>query len=284
MSQSRTILVVVLILLLGFAFRIWNLAEMPSGFAEEEITGIRIIETIRSGTIYVFFDTGDTYGIESFYYALAVTQTRLVGDGLIGYRVFSLWLGMLTLALMFTVARRLFGKTVGIVSTFAMSIGLYPIFLARTTTHHVLLPCMMLITLWAVTQAYYLRPKIRPHMSITLAFTVLGISVTLTTYAHPTGFLAGIGVAIFAFQVGRTARNYAKDLWWNSGYALAMAFILGIPYLISFLRDRSNSGIYLFWAERPTSIVGLLESIGATLAAFLWLGDSDPSHNIPFFS
>ncbi|MCI0714140.1 MAG: glycosyltransferase family 39 protein [Chloroflexi bacterium] len=280
--MSRHSILVALILIAGFAFRFGDITEVPGGFSQEEITGIRIIETIREGTIYLFFDVGDERGVESIYYALSVTITRFVGDGLVGYRALSIWLGILTLTLLFKVTQRLFGTPKAYVATIAMTISLWHSLLSRTVTHHVLLPCLVLLVMWAVTQAYHLRRRIYYFHPTTAAYTLLGVSVALTAYAHPTGFLAGIAVFLFGVQLGRRVNGaLAREVWWNSGYALLMALILGIPYVISVLRNWTISGPYIFVAERPSSVVAFLESIRSTVLAFFLEGDHNPAHNVP---
>ena len=230
MSHRRTlnVFLITLILLMGYGFRLWHLADIPGGFSDEELTGIRITENIRNGTIFVFFDTGAEHGIESLYYALAVTVTRNTGDGLLGYRLFAVWLGLLTLALLYNVTGRLFGRKVALVSLILATGSLWATLLSRTTTHHVLMPLLTLTVLWAVTQAYALGQRLHASLPSTLYYSLLGISIALITYTHPTGFLAGIAVFIFALQLGRQNPRQARNMWWNSGYALALALILGI--------------------------------------------------------
>lgn len=281
MSQRRALILVILILLVSFGLRIGYLAEAPGGFSQEELTGIRIIENIREGNIFVFFDDGEGTGVESLYYALSVTFTRFAGDGLMGYRMFSLWVSMLTLAIQYNVSRRLFGQNVALVSLTTMGVALWPTMVARNATHNSLIPFLIVAVLWAVTQAYYLRQRVYGRIAITFSFTLLGIILAVTAYAHATGFLAGIGVAIFAIQIGRRHPRLARDLWWNSGYALIMALLLGIPYIVSVARNLTISGPYLFWTERPESVIDFGKSIRDTVLAFFWSGDINPAHNLP---
>lgn len=283
MSQRRTLnlLLVTLILLMGYGFRLWQLADVPGGFSDEELTGIRITENIREGTIFVFFDTDDTHGVESLYYAVAVTVTRNTGDGLLGYRIFAVWLGVLTLALLYNVAGRLFGRQVALISLILASGSLWATLLSRTTTHHVLMPLLTLVVMWAITQAYSLRQRLHASLPSTLYYTLLGISLSAITYAHPTGFLAGLAVFIFAFQIGRLNPSQVRNMWWNSGYALAMALILGIPYIISVLRNWEISPYYGYWLDRPASVGAFIESIAGTITAFVYRGDTNPTHNMP---
>ena len=283
MSQRRTLnlLLITLILLMGYGFRMWHLADVPGGFSDEELTGIRITENIRNGTIFVFFDTGGEHGVESLYYAVAVTVTRNTGDGLLGYRLFAVWIGLLTLALLYNVTGRLFGRKVALISLILASGSLWSTLLSRTTTHHVLMPLLTLVVMWAVTQAYSLRQRLYASFPSTLYYSLLGISLAVITYAHPTGFLAVIAVFLFALQLGRQNPQKARNMWWNSGYALVMALILGIPYIISVLRNWEISPYYGYWLDRPSSVGALVESIAGTIAAFVYRGDTNPTHNMP---
>lgn len=283
MSQRRSLnlLFITLILLWGYGFRMWQLADVPGGFSDEELTGIRITENIRNGTIFVFFDVGDEHGVESIYYAMAVTVTRNTGDGLLGYRLLSVWLGMLTLALLYNVTGRLLGRRIALVSTLLASGSLWATFISRTATHHVLMPLLTLLVMWAVTQAYFLRQRLHTSFPNTLSFSILGISLAIITYAHPTGFLAGLAVMLFALQLGRQNPRQARNMWWNSGYALVMALILGIPYIISVVRNWEISPYYGFWLDRPASVGMFIESMAGTITAFVYRGDTNPTHNMP---
>lgn len=273
---------VILLLLIGFAVRIIDLTANPSGFSSEEITSIRITRTIATeGTITVFFDTGDR-GVESLYHLLQVISTFFIGDGLLGYRMLSIWGSLVSLALMFAVAKRLFGRSVAYVALMAMLFGIWPVINARTASPVALMNAAVLLVLWTTAHAYHIQQNtLKTRRPATLPYTTMALAIVFVVYLHYTGILAGIGLIAFVLYLYYSRQPVSRHAWWTSGYALNLALILGLPYLISVLRNPQAAGLYTLWAERPESILDFLESSGRTGLAFFVRGDRDPTHNVP---
>ncbi len=273
---------VIALLLIGFAVRVIDLTANPSGFSSEEITSIRITRTIATeGTIVVFFDTGER-GVESLYHLIQVVVTFFVGDGLLSYRLVSVWSNLLGLALLFTTARRLFGRGVAYVSLVAMIFGIWPVINARTATPVTLMNLSVLLVIWTTAQAYYIgRDVIHTKRPKTMPYTALALSLVFITYLHYSGILAGIALMCFVLYLYYSKQPVSHHAWWNSGFALNLAIILGLPYLISVLRNPQASSLYLLWIERPESVLDFAESVGRTLLAFFVRGDRNPAHNVP---
>ncbi len=279
MDWFERILIIVL-LLLAFALRVHDITTVPTGFSDDEITAIRITEEIRDGTIRVFYDTGQG-GAVSLFHMAQVAVTTLVGESLLGFRLLPLWAGLIELALLYTVTRRLFDRKVAIITATAIIFGIWPTLAAHTATHISLIGMMVIGTLWIVSRAFYLAQTIRPRSPKTAPYTLVALAITITVYTHYTGILAGLGIFAFLLYLYYTRQPVSRDVWWNSGYALTLALILSLPYLISLLRNISNSGLYFLWLERPTDPIDLLRSIGHTFQAFFYPGDSNPTHNLP---
>ncbi|MBI5929165.1 MAG: glycosyltransferase family 39 protein [Chloroflexi bacterium] len=282
MAKRWDTLLVVLLLIAGFLLRAWNIATLPLGFSDEEITTLRLAESIRDGNVQVFFDTHPS-GTESFFPILIAATKMIVGDGLFVMRFLPLMASLLTMALTFVVARRLFGRGVAFIALLAMLAGIWPIIAARTVTESALSALMMLVVLAAALKAFHLGRQIRPLSPTTGPYTVLAVAMAAAAYEHYTGLMAGIGIFVFVLYLRSTRQSVSRYLWWNSGYALLLALILALPYFISVLRNPTYSGPYIFIAERPSSIIALIESIGKTILGFFWLeaGDKNPAHNVP---
>ena len=65
-------------------------------------------------------------------YQALLTAVTSPGGGLIGYRILSVWVGMITLALIYALGSRLFGNLAGLSALALMSVTLLPIVLSRT--------------------------------------------------------------------------------------------------------------------------------------------------------
>ncbi|NDJ85281.1 MAG: hypothetical protein GYB66_05310 [Chloroflexi bacterium] len=280
-SRGVELLVVTLLLLAGFGVRLHEVTTNPAGFSSNEITSLRIVEIVKDGTIRVFYDSGRGGGVEGLYQLLQVPITWFIGDGLLGYRMLGIWGGLVSLALIYAVGRRLFGSAVGVVALVTMSFGLWPVIAARTAAPVSLISPSVMATIWIASQAYYLRQDIRPYYPRTVPYTLLALAIVVTTYIYYTGILIGVGIILYILYLRYSRQPVSRNIWWHNSYALTLAIILGLPYLISVLRSSTVSGLYVFWMERPGNILELFESAGKTLLAFFWRGDSNPTHNLP---
>lgn len=272
---------VALLLILGFAVRMYGLYGLPAGYSDEEIASIRVTEGIRDdATLRIFWDVGDG-GLETLYPLAQVPITALVGNGLLSYRILSVYANLVALALLYAFTRRLFGRTVALIALVGMALGIWPVLVSRSATPTTLVNLMVLLVLWFVAQSYYLGWRVYPMRPHTIPYTLLAISLTLAVYAHYTGILASVGVTLFVLYLYYTQQPVSRLAWWNSVYALNLAFILGLPYLISVIRIPNAAGLYVLWEDRPTSPLNFIESIGSTAVAFFVRGDSDPTTNVP---
>jgi hypothetical protein len=274
-------IIALILLFLGFAIRIHDLSVIPSGFSEEEIQSLRVIQTIRNGNIAVFHQVG-VWGIGDLFHLLQVAVTQFVGDGLLGYRMLPLWSGVLSLALIYALARRLFGGIIALIAMMSMCFGILPVLTSRTATEVSLMTTLVLGTLLIIARTYYLWGHIRPFRPHTTPYSLVAIAVAIAAYEHYTGILVGIGLLIFIFYLRYTRQPVHRNTWWNSIYCVTFAIILGLPYLLSILRDPPSSNLYILWANRPPDTAAFFESTFKTFLAF-WIrrGDTNPAHNIP---
>lgn len=280
MNKRWDTLFVVLLLLVGFGLRARNLATLPLGFSNEEIMTLRLAESIRNGNVQVFFDTQEA-GVEAFFPILIAGVKAVMGDGFFVMRLLSLFASLPMMALTYAIGRRLFGRGVGFIALLMLLVGIWPVLAARTITESSLSALMLLTVLAAALRAFHLDKRIRPLRASTGRYTLLALAIAAAAYEHYTGILAGVGILIFVFYLRYTRQSVSRHVWWSSGYAIILALILGLPYLISVLRIPTFSGPFIFIAERPASPIALLESAGKTLLALFWQGDENPAHNVP---
>lgn len=274
-------LVVLGLLLIAVFLRIAEFSSLPNGFSQEEITAIDITQQIQDGVGQVFFRTGEQSGEESFYHTLNAGVTTLVGDGLVGYRMLSVWAGLLTLAFLYRTSRWLFGSGIALVSLVIMVSNIEAVMLSRNATRLTLTPLFTVATLAIISWTFRLHEPIRPYKPLTSRFTVLGYLVGAALYAHYTGVLLGVILIIFVLYMWQTNQPVSRQIWSSCLFAITLIAIVGVPYLISFLRNPDASGIYIFWKNRPESVADFFESFIATIGAFFLTGDNNPVRNIP---
>ena len=158
MSRKTGLVLVTALLVLAALLRLWDLAHMPPGFNRDELAHIRITEAMRAGEVSVYYQIGDRLARAALFGALNTAASDLAGGGLLGYRMLPLWSGLITLALLYALGRRLFGVPVALIALAAMSVNLRAVLLARTVTAESLVPLYTLLMLFFLAVAFNLRP------------------------------------------------------------------------------------------------------------------------------
>ncbi|NDJ79137.1 MAG: hypothetical protein GYB65_23045, partial [Chloroflexi bacterium] len=175
MNRQLELFLTILLLLLALVLRVADLAELPPGFNTDELAFNRMTELMRDGDVAVHYDAGDGVGRAGMYALGNMLVTQLTGDGLLGYRLFSLWGGMVSLALLYLLARRLFGPYVALIALGLMSVNLRAIMLSRSATSEVFVPLYLILTLLVLAMTVNLSDKIRFRAPATLPFSMLAV-------------------------------------------------------------------------------------------------------------
>jgi hypothetical protein len=270
----------VLLLLVAAAFRMWQLSTLPPGLHNGEITDIGITEMVRSGEVRVFHNLGSE-GREGLYHTVLAAVTGFTGRGLIGYHMLSVWTGLVTLALVYALSLRLFNPLAAVASLALLAVGMWPTLLSRQVSRESLLPLLVtgvLLTL-AIAFSIYRRHHIR--IPSTAAFAMLGMGLGLGLYVHPTGFvLALMSLAYVAYML-LFQKAVTRQTISYTAFAILVMVIVAMPYLISSIRLPELAGTgrlfggYTF-AQKPP-----LQAIADGLAGILFVGDQNPTRNLP---
>jgi len=150
LSNRVSYALVVLLLLLAAFLRMSHLGTLPPGFSDSEITDIRIAETARLGRVEVFYNVNGQ-GREGLYQSVLAAATS-AGGGLIGYRIFSVWIGVITLALVYVLGKHLFGGLAGLAAAALLSVSMLPSVLARFVGPEATLPLYVTAVLAALSR------------------------------------------------------------------------------------------------------------------------------------
>ena len=211
MSNRVSYALVVMLLLLAAMLRFVNLATLPPGFSNAEIDDIRITETVRQGRVEVFYPLHGE-GREGLYQSFLAAATG-TGGGLLGYRIFSVWIGMITLALVYALGKRLYGALAGLAAVGLLAVSMYPIILSRMVAPETMLPLFVTAVLLALAYSLSVYGE-QSHMPTrTAAFAALGILLGLGFYLHPISFVVALMSMLFIVTVSlHTPQNVAADV------------------------------------------------------------------------
>jgi 4-amino-4-deoxy-L-arabinose transferase-like glycosyltransferase len=279
--QRFSLVSIIVVLLLAAALRIVGLSWLPSGLSDPEITDITIAWAMRQGEVASFYRVSDTDGGREGLYPLALAVTSgILGTGSLNLRILSVWCGLLSVALIFALGRRLFGIFAGFIAAVAMAVTFWPVLLSRLAMHETLLLPLACAALLALCHALNLRQLLEPDKPNTRAYMTLGVSVAALAYTHWTGLIMmPFAVCFVAFLI-LTQQPITRRVLGAGGFSFVIAVILGIPYLTFTLRAFHLSGFYSLWATRPENINGLFNSVINTLLAVVIRGDPSVAHNL----
>src|SRR5512139_4195029 len=132
---------VVIVLLLAFFFRTYELTGLGLGLEHDEVAEWLIADGIRHGQHALFFK--EAYGQEPLFLYLMAGSTALLGDNAMAIRFTSVFVAMLTLAASYRLLRRMFSPAVALVALAGLSIALWPVFWGRVGLRAMTLPLML---------------------------------------------------------------------------------------------------------------------------------------------
>ncbi len=277
MSNRVSYTLAVALLLLAAALRLPNLATLPPGFTTSEINDIRIAETERQGRVEVFYNLNGQ-GREGLYQAFLAASTS-TGGGLIGYRILSVWIGMITLALVYVLGVRLFGNLAGLAAMALLTVSMLPVILSREITPEVLLPLFVAAVLLALTLSlpiYGDQPNATPR---TPAFAALGILLGLGFYAHPISLVVTLFSMAFIALIVLTRRPLSRHMLSFTWFAIVIMIVIAMPYVISSLQHPQLAAAGRLLVDDPTK--SFVQSFVDGFTGLFFVGDSNPAINLP---
>ncbi len=270
-----------MLLLLAAVFRSWDLSRVPSGFSDEELAYIRLTEAVQSGNIAVYYQVGDDHGRAGLYAIGNAIVTSAVGDGLLGYRLLSFWASLLTLSLLYALARRLFGRYAALMALGAMTVNVRAVLLARTATSESLVPFYVLGLLFVLAVAFHVGRSVRFRAPSTAAFALLAVLFGASGYLHYTTLVLGPLGALFFVHLLFTRQPMSRRIWNVVFFVLVLATIVALPYLTSSIRELASSEPDVFVLERPRSLADLINGMLGAVGGIVWQGDNRVIYNIP---
>lgn len=269
----------VILLLIAAGFRLWGLSTHLPGFHNDEINDIRIAETARQGRIEVFYDLGGE-GREGLYQTILTVTTGAIGGGLIGYRMLSVWLGLLTLAAVYALVKRLYTPTAAVAAMALLSVGMLPVMMSRMISRESALPLLLTGILLAFARAFSLPDGDMRRRARTTPFTALGLLLGAGFYVHPAHFIIALFSMVFiAYMIVR--RPMSRRRLGYIGFALVIMIVVAMPYLISSIRLRELSGPARLFENMVTTRPEAVSSVMRGLGGLFLVGDQNALVNLP---
>ncbi|MBN1428314.1 MAG: hypothetical protein JXB07_08010 [Anaerolineae bacterium] len=267
--------VAVLLLIAAAFFRLWHLSTAPPGMSAAELINAQISDQIRQGDISVIYNQTEP-AREGLYYAILATSTSATGRGLILWRLPSVWLSMLSLAVTATLTRRLFGMRVSLMALGLMSIAFWPVWMGRTVMHVTLMPLMTTLAIYMLLCGY----QSRQDMAAGFWFTLGGIMLGLAQYAHVSAWtLLAISLLFIAYRL-LVNRQEMRHRWFDISYVALLVLLLTIPLLI-YMSQHPGTREPVPVAEQSQLIAEIPGRVVTLLTGLVLRGDMFPNNNLP---
>lgn len=277
MTSAMGYVLIVLLLLLAALLRTYDLANLPQGFSEDEIVNIRLVDNVRQGDIFVFFP-GEDGGREGAYHVFAAFVTSFVGEGTIGFRIGSLWLSLISIAIIYTLGNHLFNPIVGVLAAGLVTVNMSSILLARAVSSDATVLFLVSAIMLALARSLPVYRRTRAVSSNIVSFAALGALLGIGVYLHPSSLFIVLGAMVYIAHLlyirvlFRERRSYTM-------LSILLMLIICMPYLISSINLPQFSGVQRILSHYSD---GLPRSIADGLLAIIANGDADPRHNLPW--
>ena len=277
MTSRMSYFFAIIFLLLAALLRMADLANVPAGFSEDEIINIRLVDNVRQGDIFVFYP-GEDGGREGIYHVFVAFVTLFVGEGTIGFRILSVWLSLVSIAIIYTLGRHLFNPIVGVMSSGLVAVNLSNIILARSVTSDAVVVFLVSATLLALARSLPVYRRTRVVTSNVISFAALGALLGIGFYLHPSSLFIVLGCMLYIGHLLYIRNAMVRQRRSYTGFAILVMIIIAMPYLISSINVPQYAAGQRILSQYTD---GLLRSVVEGLLAVVRIGDSNPLNNLP---
>ncbi len=264
--------VLILLLLLAAALRLWRLGEVPPGLCHDEVANWLIARDILAGHHAVYFTAA--YGHEPLYHYVQAATVALFGDHWLGLRYPSVAFGLLGLAVTYALTRRLFGVRVALPTAAYLAVGFWPVFYSRVALRAVALPFFAAL-------AAYLAVRMSGWKSLWAALP-LGLAFYTYMAARALPLIVAAGLLYLLLVAPRPLLRR----WREVGLTLLLAAFVAAP-LVVYLVSHPGAESRIAAVREPLDrlLAGdpapVERNFVANLGLFTVAGDPWPRQNIP---
>lgn len=275
----------VLVLLIAAGLRIWNLSSLPAGFSDLELSHIDVaLDEIQRGDIRVFYErevpgtnSEEVVGQEGLYPIVLAATVIPFGTGTFGLRFVSLLIGMITIALIYALATRLFTYRVGLITSAFYAVLMFPILLSRLVVVETALPLMIVAIMLSMVRALPVYNRNRAETSNTLAYAIMAVLISMSLYLHQSSLFIVLMAMAFIVYILLENRPMSMRRLSYIGFAILLLLIFSMPYLLSTFRlpELGANGRIVGQYD------GIINSSIASTLGLMIQGDANPLYNLP---
>lgn len=277
MSKTKSICLLILILIIAGGLRLYHFRELPPGlYPDEAMNGNNALEAIATNNFKVFYPENN--GREGLFMNIQAVSLKFWGTlDPWTLRFPSPIFGILTVLGMYFLGRELFSKRVGLISAFFLATSFWHINFSRIGFRAIMAPFFLV---WAV---YFFLHAIRRHSDQK--------SLPALFYAGVAGIFFGLGFysyiafrvmpLLFIFFIPFFGRK--KEFWKCTAVFIGVTFLVALPIGLYYLHNPADflgrtTQVSVFNSSTPLKDLGL--NIVKTAGMFNFVGDWNWRHNL----
>ncbi len=276
--RFKNLLPVIALLILAAGLRIWQIDRVPPGLHHDEVINGQIVENeIFAGHPSIFYSTDGREGL--FHLTLAATL-RFVGYNPPGWRLAGFAWGLIGLAAIYALAKRLLDRRVALITLAFAATSFWSIYEGRAATRSVSLIAVSALAAWAFFRAWQQPDRSgRRRWLIAGGLTGLMLYTYIAARVMPLVFVALlIYLAVAQWSMWRAA-------WRGIALYVVMAVLVAAPLVIYLeqhptVDTRFQALTETIDAARQGDLAPVLTTTLQTLGMFVWQGDPQWHYNV----
>ena len=283
-SRGQRLTVAVVLLLIAFGMRTYQLAEVPPGMMHSELLQLRVADVVQAGELKLLYNPG--YGNEPLYYPVLAASESIFGPNPIGRRLPSIFAGMLGLCVVYALANRTLGWRIAVIALGASAVIWWSLVMQRIMLRQVLVMPLYALALYALWRGY--EEAARTKRSGWRFFIIAGIAFGVAQYVHtiPRGLVVAVGV--FGLYLLLVHRSHFKRVWRGLLAVVLISEILAAPMLIYANQHLVEDNLPSLDLAQPNGATTFISRLPATVSKvvgqFFWAGEGEDAteYDIPY--
>ncbi len=282
----------VVLLVLAFSLRVWNLTGIPPGLTHDEANHGREAIGILNGVLLYFFPLN--YGSEPLYSYTVALLMALLGKGVFALRLVNAFFGTAVIAITWSWAAPRLGRATALLTAALMAVSFWPLASSREALRVGMLPFFMTLavwTYWKMTNDELRMTNgarssfVTRHSSFVILFA---FAVALTLHIYLAARVSWLLFPAFLLYLALFHRALFRRAWRPTLAGLLLAGLLVAPMFL-YLRahPEMQTRLGMLGGSLQEIVAGNLSpALGNArdaLLAFVWPGSGDQflAYNIP---
>lgn len=283
-GRGREWAAITVMLLVAALLRLWQLGEIPPGHSHDEVANGLIARQILDGDLRLYFVTA--YGHEPLYHYVQAASVGLLGENWLGLRFPSAALGLLGLAAVYVLIRRLFGAPVALLTGSWLAVSFWPLLYARIGLRAISLHFLATLGAYFMLRATQLgRTTSVPRQPRQIDWLLAGILFGASAYTYMAS--RALPAIVLVFLLYRYLSERSVKVPWLGIAVMVVAVALTAAPLAVWLARHPGAEYRISEVSEPLDrmLTGDLTLVWENLVAnlkFLSIkGDPWPHQNIP---